>query len=84
MADLGMTYDEVKLAQRVLGIRKTSSKATKNQWVCRRNADKIAMNGLIEKGHMTTAPEIKGDWWMKMTSQGIQQLKQQMGEFSFR
>jgi len=78
-----MTYDEVKLAMRVIGLRGTSMKAKKNQWECRFNKDRAVMNSLIEKGHLTTAPEIKGGWWMKLTPQGIQQLKLQIGEFHF-
>lgn len=79
MADLTMTYEEVKLAQRILGIRKTSFKATKNYWERRMAKDQAAILSLQDKGHAET----QGDGW-KLTSQGIQQLKQQMGEFSFR
>lgn len=76
--DLGMSYDEVKLAQRILGIRRTSTKATKNYWERRMAKDQPLILSLQDKGHVET----KGNGW-RMTSQGIQQLKQQMGEFHF-
>jgi hypothetical protein len=79
MADLGMTYDEVKLAQRIIGIKGTSMRATKNYWERRMAKDQALILSLQDKGHVET----QGDGW-KMTNQGIQQLKQQMGEFSFR
>lgn len=79
MADLGMTYDEVKLAQRIIGLRGTSMRATKNYWERRLAADQVNILSLQDKGHVET----QGDGW-KLTSQGIQQLKQQMGEFTFR
>lgn len=79
MANLTMTYDEVKLAQRILGIRRYSFKSTKNYWVRRMAKDRPLILSLQTKGHVET----QGDGW-KMTSQGIQQLKLQMGEFSFR
>jgi len=79
--DLMMTYDEVKLAQRILGIRRYSFKATKNSWRRRVMADRPLIISLQEKGHAAyrTGSE---DWFL--TPQGIQQLKLQMGEFSFR
>jgi hypothetical protein len=79
MADLGMTYDEVKLAQRIIGLRGTSMRATKNYWERRMAADQANILSLQDKGHVKT----QGNGWM-MTSQGIQQLKQQIGEFSFK
>lgn len=81
MANLTMTYDEVKLAQRILGIRRYSFKATKNSWRRRVIADRPTIISLQEKGHVQyrTGSE---DWFL--TPQGIQQLKLQMGEFSFR
>lgn len=79
MADLGMTYDEVKLAQRIIGLKGTSMRATKNYWERRTTKDRPLILSLQEKGHVET----QGNGW-KVTSQGIQQLKQQIGEFSFR
>ena len=79
MADLTMTYDECKLAQRILGIRRYSFKATKNYWERRMAKDRDLILSLQDKGHAET----QGDGW-KMTGQGIQQLKLQMGEFTFR
>jgi coproporphyrinogen III oxidase-like Fe-S oxidoreductase len=77
--DFGMSYDEVKLAMRIIGLRGTSMKATKNYWERRMAKDRPLILSLQDKGHVET----QGDGW-KMTSQGIQQLKQQIGEFSFR
>lgn len=74
-----MSYDEVKLAMRIIGLRGTSMKATKNYWERRMAKDRPLILSLQDKGHVET----QGDGW-KMTSQGIQQLKQQIGEFSFR
>ena len=79
MADLGMTYDEVKLAMRIIGLKGTSMRATKNYWERRMAQDQAAILSLQDKGHAET----QKDGW-KLTNQGIQQLKQQIGEFTFR
>ena len=71
-----MTGDEVKLAMRIIGLKGTSFKATKNYWERRTAKDRPLILALQEKGH---AEVVQNGW--KMTSQGIQQLKQQVGEF---
>lgn len=83
--DRTMTYKEVKLAQRIIGLKGTSMRATKNHWhwaVNRASLDQNALGNLLEKGHVARIAEEGREY--KLTNQGIQQLKQQIGEFSFR
>lgn len=80
MADLGMTYDEVKLAMRIIGLRKTRMKARRHLWLYRFHKDREPLMSLQEKGHVQGVGN-KSCW--TLTSQGIQQLKQQIGEFHF-
>jgi len=71
-----MTGDEVKLCLRIIGLRMGRMTATGNYWERRRHQDRPTILSLQEKGHA----EPLGDGW-RLTSQGIQQLKQQIGEF---
>lgn len=80
MADLGMNYDEVKLAMRIIRLRKTRMKAKRQQWLYRFHKDREPLMSLQAKGHVQGVGNESR--WM-LTSQGIQQLKQQIGEFHF-
>lgn len=75
-----MTHPEIQLARRIVGLRGTAFRARGNGLRIRRAADRPALTTLAEKGH--AAPTADGSW--KLTAQGIQQLKLQIGEFSFR
>ena len=78
--DLGMSYDEVKLAMRIISLRKGSMKAVRKHRRYRFHKDRDTLMGLQEKGHVQGVGN--ESTWM-LTSQGIQQLKQQIGEFHF-
>ena len=73
-----MSADEVKLAMRIIGLRGTRMKATKNQWRHVFHKDTVPLNSLWDKKHVEG-----GFFGWRLTSQGIQQLKQQIGEFHF-
>jgi hypothetical protein len=75
-----MTYHEVKLSQRIIGLRVTAWKATKNSLKRIRSGDPETLCSLFDKGHIIY--NTKGAEWM-MSPQGIQQLKLQIGEFTF-
>lgn len=76
-----MSYDEVKLAQRIIGLRGTAFKARGNGWSYRFTKDREALMSLQAKGHaIGIGPTSR---W-KLTPLGIQQLKLQIGEFTFR
>jgi hypothetical protein len=79
MADLGMSYDEVKLAMRIIHLRKGRMKAGKNQWRHCFHKDTAVLKSLWDKKHVEG-----GFFGWRLSSQGIQQLKQQIGEFTFR
>lgn len=81
--DKMMTPSEIALAQRIIGLRRYSVKATKNRWECRFRRDIPARQGLEDKGYIEPSRE-PGGWFWKMTPAGIQQLKLQIGEFTFR
>ena len=74
-----MTGPEVKLARRIIGLSGTRFTAPKNYWERRFLRDRPLILSLQEKGHVETV----GNGW-KLTTQGIQQLKLQIGEFTFR
>ncbi len=74
-----MTGDEVNLARRIIGLHGTAFTATKNYWERRKTADRNVILSLQDKGHVNT----QGDGWY-LTSQGVQQLKLQIGEFNMR
>jgi predicted transcriptional regulator len=79
-----MNQEQVKLAMRIIGLRGTSMKAKKNYWhwaVNRASLDQNALGCLLEKGYVTRIAETGREY--KLTPQGIQQLKQQIGEFHF-
>ena len=78
-----MTAEEVNLARRIIKLRGTSMKALCNRWECRFYKDIPIRRSLEEKGHVVPSNEA-GGWYWKLTPQGIQQLKQQIGEFTFR
>lgn len=77
-----MTADEVKLAMRIIGLRGTRMKATRNGWDSigtRCSAkDLETVHNLRDKGHV----EMRLGLWA-LSGKGIQQLKQQIGEFHF-
>lgn len=74
-----MSGEEVRLARRIIGLSGTRLTAPKNYWERRLLRDRPLILSLQEKGHV----EVVGNGW-KLTNQGIQQLKQQIGEFTFR
>jgi hypothetical protein len=75
-----MSQPEVKLAMRIIGLRGTSMKARGNGWNYRFHNDREPLMALQNKGHVLgIGPASR---WM-LTRQGIQQLKQQIGEFTF-
>jgi hypothetical protein len=76
-----MTADEVKLAMRIIGLRGTNHKARGNGWTYRFHKDREPLMSLQSKGHVLGVGP--GSSW-KLTNQGIQQLKQQIGEFTFK
>lgn len=78
--NLTMSYEEVKLSQRIIGLHGTKWKATKNSLKRIRSGDPQNLHSLYEKGHIIYNSE--GEEWM-MSPQGIQQLKLQIGEFQF-
>jgi len=78
--DLGMTYEEVKLAMRIIHLRKGSMKAGVNGWNYSFVKDLDPLLALQRKGH---AESVGGFSRWRLTNQGIQQLKQQIGEFYF-
>ena len=63
---------------RIIGLRSTRMKAAKNFWRQHFMKDAQTILTLQEKGHA----EPTGDGW-RLTGQGIQQLKLQIGEFHF-
>ena len=77
--DWTMTGEEVRLAMRIIHLRKGRFKAGKNQWRHAFHKDTNALNSLWDKKHVTG-----GFFGWRLTPQGIQQLKQQIGEFTFR
>lgn len=91
--DRTMTVDEVKLAMRIIGLRGTRMKATKNYWDFTIKAghaeDVKTLDSLERKGFLGISvplgqPVPKGQKrYMFLNNQGIQQLKQQIGEFHF-
>lgn len=90
--DHTMTDDEVKLAMRIIGLRGTASKARRNGWSMPNRKSDIAqffplITSLHNKGHLEIVPRHRIDLdprpeW-RLTNQGLQQLKQQIGEFHF-
>ena len=72
-----MTGDELPIAYRVLGLRRTRwGRATRNGHPLPRKSDQPTVSSLIAKGHLEYH-----DNGYRMTSQGISQLKLQIGEF---
>lgn len=74
-----MSGEEVRLAMRIIGLRGTSMRAKKNYWERRMTKDRPVILSLQDKGFAET----QGNGW-KITGLGIQQLKLQIGEFTFR
>ena len=89
-----MTAEEVKLAMRIIGLRGTSTRATKNYWdfsiKAGHSEDVKTLDSLEAKGLLSLNIPLgqvvpKGQKrYMFLNNQGIQQLKQQIGEFTFR
>ena len=78
--DVTMNPDEIVLARRVIDLRGTDFKARRNRLRDLKIADHPTMAQLNEKGHVS----LHQDGYWRMTGQGIQQLKLQIGEFSLR
>lgn len=76
-----MTGDEVKLAMRIIGLRKDRFRAKRNTWRLTMNKDREHILALQDIGLARHFPEY--NTWA-LTNKGIQQLKQQIGEFTFR
>lgn len=73
-----MSRDEVLLAMRIIGLRGTSFNARKNYWERRFLKDRPLILSLQDQG----LAETLGNGW-KLTGRGIEQLKLQIGEFTF-
>ena len=80
--NLTMTPEEINLARRIIQLRGTSMKAQRNLWECRFYKDIPIRKSLEEKGLIEPSTE-KGGWYWKLSLRGIQQLKLQIGEFSW-
>ena len=75
-----MNGEEVRLAMRIIGLRGTSMKAKRQHWQYRYHKDREHLMSLQTKGHVEgVGNESK---WI-LTNKGIQQLKLQIGEFTF-
>ena len=73
---------EIGLARRIIGLRGTSFYAKKNLWACRYYRDIPIRQSLEERGYIERSSLDPLSW--KLTTRGIDQLKLQIGEFSFR
>lgn len=73
-----MTPDEITLARRVIGLRGTAYRATRNKLRDLSLAEIRVMARLEEKGHV----RLEQDGYYRLTGSGIQQLKLQIGEFA--
>lgn len=75
--DATMTPAEVSAARRVIGLSGTSSRARRNGLNRVLTTELAAMVALERKGHV----EFR-DGQRRLTGQGVQQLKLQIGEFA--